>query len=319
MDFYLNRIVDSEDSGLPLFPSAEDALLTTTTNPSNRQRLTGTDADLIGVNSYDEYYAKLLQILPPEVQAIYNYRIVRSGGLIEQFNDPLDGSLQSTRDFVATGKEIDIVGKVTKNLSLSLNVAQQSTVTSNTGPIAIPLALEIAQRIKDLGLHDIRDSPFQVETGAIGASRYEAVLRVLRAEKALDGTATPEQREWRTNVTGRYDFLEGRLNGLSIGGSVRYQSAIAAGYPTILDEFGAAIPDVANPRLGPKEMNGDMFLRYRRKLSDKIDWTVQINARNLYRKNGSDDIPVTLNPDGAVALVRIPNERQFFISNTFKF
>jgi hypothetical protein len=62
-----------------------------------------------------------------------------------------------------------------------------------------------------------------------------------------------------------------------------------------------------------------MFLRYRRKLSDKIDWTVQINARNLYRKNGSDDIPVTLNPDGAVALVRIPNERQFFISNTFKF
>jgi len=208
---------------------------------------------------------------------------------------------------------------VTNNLSLSLNVAQQSTVTSNTGPVAIPLALEIAQRIKDLGLHDIRDSPFQVETGAIGASRYEAVLRVLRAEKALDGTATPEQREWRTNLTARYDFLEGRLDGLSIGGSLRYQSAIAAGYPTILDEFGAAIPDVANPRLGPKEMNGDMFLRYRRKLSDKVDWTIQINARNLYRKNGNDDIPVTINPDGQVALVRIPNERQFFISNTFKF
>lgn len=319
MDFYLNRIVDSEDSGLPLFPSAADALLTTTTNPSNRQRLTGTDADLIGVNTYDEYYAKLLQILPPEVQAIYNYRVVRSGNQIEEFNDPLDGSLQSTRDFVATGKEIDIVGKVTDNLSLSLNVAQQSTVTSNTGPVAIPLALEIAQRIKDLGLHDIRDSPFQVETGAIGASRYEAVLRVLRAEKALDGTATPEQREWRTNVTARYDFLEGRLNGLSLGGSVRYQSAVAAGYPTILDEFGAAIPDVANPRLGPKEVNGDMFLRYRRKLSDKLDWSIQINARNLYRKNGSNDIPVTINPDGAVALVRIPNERQFFVSNTFRF
>lgn len=317
--FFLTRIVDAEDSGLALFPNAADALLTTTTTPNNRQRLSGTDADLIGVNSYDEYYAKLLQILPPEVQAIYNYRIVRAGGLIEVFDDPLSGSLQSTRDFVATGQELDIAGKLTKNISLSLNVAQQQTVTSNTGPVAIPLANQIAQRIKDLGLHDIRDSPFQVESGAIGASRYEAVLRVLRAEKALDGTATPEQREWRTNVTARYDFLEGRMKGLSVGGSVRYQSAIAAGYPTILDEFGAAIPDVANPRLGPKEMNGDMFLRYGRKLNDKIDWTIQLNARNLYRMNGNDDIPVSINPDGRVAYIRIPNERQFYLTNTFKF
>ena len=158
-----------------------------------------------------------------------------------------------------------------RSLSLSLNVAQQETVTSNTGPIAIPLANEIVGRIRDLGLYDIRDSPYQVESGAIGASRYESVLRVLRAQKALDGTATPEQREWRTNLTARYDFLEGRLNGLSIGGSLRYQSAVAAGYPTILDEFGAAIPDIANPRLGPNEMNGDMFFRYRRQLSDKLE------------------------------------------------
>lgn len=319
-NFYLTRIVDSEDSGLSLFPTTpEDLALTFDTVPNNRQRQTGTDADLIGVNSYDEYYAKLLQILPPEVQAIYNFEIVRAGGLIEVFQTPLSGSLQSTRDFVATGQELDIAGKLTKNISLSLNVAQQETVTSNTGPVAIPLANEIMQRIRDLGLYNVRDSPFQGEQGAIGASRYEAVLRVLRAEKALDGTASPEQREWRTNVTARYDFLEGRLNGLSIGGSVRYQSAIAAGYPTILDEFGAAIPDVANPRLGPKEMNGDMFLRYRRKLTDKIDWTIQLNARNLYRKNGNDDIPISINPDGRVAYIRIPNERQFFVSNTFKF
>ena len=174
-------------------------------------------------------------------------------------------------------------------------------------------------RIRNQGLYDIRDSPFQVETGAIGASRYEAVLRTLRAEKALDGTVSPEQREWRTNVTARYDFNEGRLAGLSVGGSLRYQSAIAAGYPTILDEFGDTVPDVANPRLGPEELNGDMFLRYRTKLGEKIRWTIQLNARNLYRQNGSDDIPVTINPDGAVAVIRIPNERQFFLTNTFSF
>jgi outer membrane receptor protein involved in Fe transport len=318
-NFFLTRIVDAEDSGLDLFPSAADALLTTTTTPSNRTRLTGTDADLIGVNSYAEYYARLLQILPPEVQAIYNYQIVRAGGEIRVDTTPLDGSLQATRDFVATGHEIDIAGKLTNNISLSLNIAKQKTVTSNTGPFAIPLALEIEQRIKDQGLYNIRDSPFQVESGAIGASRYEAVLRTLRAQKALDNTQSPEQREWRVNAVARYDFTEGRFKGLAVGGVIRYQSEIAAGYPNIVDEFGAAIPDVANPNFGPDELNGDMFLRYRRKLSDKLTWSVQLNARNLYRSNGSNDIPVTINPDGTIASIRIPNEKQFFLTNTFSF
>ncbi len=320
MDFFLTRIADAQDSGLPLFPSAEDALLTTTTTPSNRQRLTGTDADLIGVTSYEQYYAKLLQILPPELQSIYNYRIITNGdGTHDVFSDKLSGSLQSTRDFVATGHEIDVTGKVTKNISLSLNVAQQETVTSNTGPIAIPLAYEINQSIIDLGLFGIRDSPYQVESGAIGASRYAAVLRTLQVQKALDNTKSAEQREWRVNLTGRYDFTEGRFKGLAVGGSLRYQSEIAAGYPQKLDEFGNAVPDVLNPWLGPDELNGDAFIRYRRKLSDKLTWSVQLNARNLYRSNGSDDIPVTYNPDGQVAVIRIPNEQQYFLSNTFSF
>ena len=320
MDFFLTRIADSEDSGLMLFPNAADALLTTTTSPSNRQRLSGTDADLIGVTSYDQYYAKLLQILPPEVQSIYNYRVINNAdGTHDVFSDNLGGSLQSTRDFVATGHEIDITGRVTKNISVSFNAAQQETVTSNTGPIAIPLANAINQRIKDLGLFDIRDSPFQVETGAIGASRYAAVLRTLQIEKALDNTKSAEQREWRVNLTGRYDFNEGRFKGLAVGGTLRYQSEIAAGYPQKLDEFGNAVPDVTNPWLGPDELNGDMFIRYRKKLSDKLAWSVQLNARNLYRANGDDDIPVTYNPDGQIAVIRIPNEQQFFLSNTFSF
>ena len=276
MNFFLTRIADAEDSGLELFPNAADALLTTTTSPSNRQRLSGTDADLIGVNSYDEYYAKLLQIVPPEVQAIYNFRVIQNAdGTHDVFSDSLDGSLQSTRDFVATGHELDITGRVTKNISVSLNVAQQETVTSNTGPVAIPLANQINQRIRDLGLFDIRDSPYQVESGAIGASRYAAVLRTLQVQKALDNTKSAEQREWRVNLTGRYDFSEGRFKGLAVGGSLRYQSEIAAGYPQKIDEFGNAVPDVLNPWLGPDELNGDMFIRYRRKISDKLTWSVQ--------------------------------------------
>ena len=45
----------------------------------------------------------------------------------------------------------------------------------------------------------------------------------------------------------------------------------------------------------------DLFIRYRKKLTNKIEWGIQFNARNLYRKNGDDDIPVTFNPDGRLA------------------
>ena len=319
-NFTLGRIAEAEEGGTSLFPNAEDALLTTTTNPSNRQRLSGTDADLIGVNSFDEYYQRIIDILPPRIQDIYGFRIIRNpDGSIDTFSNPLEGSLQSTRDFVATGHEIDIAGKLTKNISVSFNVAQQETVTSNTGPIAIPLALEIMERIKAQGFYDIRDSPFQVEQGAVGASRYEGELRTLRTQKALDGTKTPEQREWRWNLTGRYDFNEGRLNGLSIGGTLRYQSDIAAGYPNLLDEFGNVVPDVANPHKGPDALNGDMFIRYRTKLSEKIGWSIQLNARNIYRKDGNHDTPIFINPDGNVAQIRIPVEQQFFLTNTFSF
>jgi len=318
--FYLRRIADAEDSGLDLFPSAEDALLTTTTIPDNRQRLTGTDADLIGVNSYDEYYARLIEILPPRVQDIYNYRVsTQEGGSKIVESNPIRG-LSSTMDFVSEGKEIEIVGSLTDNWTLSLNVAQQQTVTSNTGPTAIPLAQEINQRIIDLGLFDIRDSPFQVETGAIGATRYASVLRELNIQQARDNTVSQEQREWRVNLVSRYDFTDGRFKGLSIGGGLRYQDEIAIGYPNRLDEFGSAVPDIANPWLGTDELNGDMFFRYGRKLNDgKIDWSIQFNARNLYRQNGDDDIPVTANPDGSIAVIRIPNSRQFFLTNTFRF
>ncbi len=318
--FFLTRIAEAENSGLSLFPSDADRLLTTTTNPSNRQRTTGTDADLIGVNSYDEYYQRLINILPPEVQAIYNYRAIRNAsGRVDIFSDPLDGVLQETLDFVAKGWEVDVVGRLTDNWSVSLNIAQQQTVTSNTGPVAIPLAFEIDQRIRDQGLFLIRDSPFQGEQGTIGAGRYASIIRTLQVEKAKDNTATQEQREWRINLVSRYDFREGALKGWSIGGGLRYQDAIAAGYPNIFDEFGNAVPDISNPQLGPDEINGDLFIRYQRKLRDKIDWSIQFNARNLYRKNGNDDIPVSINPDGAVAIIRIPNEQQFFVTNTFRF
>lgn len=331
-NFFLTRIADQEDSGGRLFPTGyEDdpktghATLTPNTVPDNRTRNTGTDADLIpNINSFDDYYNALLALIPSKVQSVYNFKINRlESGTINVESTPIRG-LDSTQDFVATGKEIDITGRITDNWSLSLNVAQQQTVTSNTGPVAIPLSFELEEAIQqnfpgmDWGWWAIRDSPFQGESGTLG-SRYSAVTREMRLQAARDNTVSQEQREWRINLTTRYDFTEGGLKGFAVGGSLRYQDEVAGGYPNLLDEFGNVIPDIANPWLGPDSLDGDLFIRYRRKLTDKIDWSVQLNARNLYRSDGSKDIPIAFDPDGGVSLIRVPVEQQFFLTNTFKF
>lgn len=335
-DFFLTRVAQSQNSPAEnLFPDGwdpdpnlrtGDALLTPDTNPNNVARVSGTDADLGGFASYEEYYDAIFNAIPPELQAARNFRkTILQNGEVDFESDPIVG-LNSTQDLVATGKEIDIVGQVTDNLSVQLNVAQQNTVTANTGPVAIPLAFKIQELLSrplpnspgGWALTDLRDSPALGDATTIG-SRYDVVIREMQIQQGRDNTVSQEQREWRVNLTARYDFLEGFLKGFQIGGTLRYQDELAGGYRNRVDEFGNVLPDIANPWFGPSELNGDLFLRYGRKLTDKIDWQIQFNARNLYRDHGAKDIPVTFSPDGSIGITRIPVEQQYFITNTFSF
>ena len=332
----MNRINSAENTNLGLFPDGwhegpgqrtGDALLTPDTIPNNQERTSGTDADLGGIKSYEEYYAAFIDAVIPELQALRNYRVYTlENGDRGNESDPILG-LNSTQDRVATGTEVDIIGRLTDNISISMNVAQQKTVNTNIGPIAIDLAFKQAERLQrplpnSLGgwsLWDLRDSPHLGVRITVG-ERYEDILRTMRIQQGLDGTVSSEQREWRINTTLRYDFREGFLKGLQVVGSLRFQAQISGGYPNRLDEFGNVLPDILNPWFGPREWNGDMFVRYRRKIFDgNLDWTIQLNARNLYRSRGAKDIPVTINPDGSTAIARIPNEQQFFLTNTFRY
>ncbi len=299
---WLERTIGAEDSGIPI---------------------TQTDAAVVGASTYDQFYAKIIGILPAEVQSVYDFRVVEainpSGGVFHQVESNRVDGLSSTFDFVAEGLEVDLVGRLTDNWNVSLNVAQQKTVRSNTAPIAGPLTFQIEENLIAQGFNVAREAPFASENGTF-LERYRALTSfTVRSELAKDDTVSAEQREWRVNLISRYDFTRGPLKGFSVGGALRWQSDIAAGYPIVLDEFGNQIPDIGNPFRGPEEWNGDMFLRYRRSFSDgKLDWSIQLNARNLYRGDG-EDIPVSINPDGAVAVIRIPPERQFILSNTFRF
>ena len=55
--------------------------------------------------------------------------------------------MRDTQDTVATGFELDIVGNITRNLSIAANISKQETVRSNIAPVALPLTFQIAENL----------------------------------------------------------------------------------------------------------------------------------------------------------------------------
>ena len=93
---------------------------------------------------------------------------------------------------------------------------------------------------------------------------------------------------------------------------------MAIGYPvyhntaTDSDTF-----DIAHPYWGPKEKHLDFWVGYERKLTRDIDWRIQLNIRDLGRK--AHLVPISAQPDGTVAGVRIAEGQNIQVTNTFSF
>lgn len=125
-------------------------------------------------------------------------------------------------------------------------------------------------------------------------------------------------RERRFNAVTNYDFDQGVLKGVNIGGGIRYQSDIVIGYPSIPGATAAEINfDLANPYRGPAETNFDFFIGYHRRIARNIDWRIQLNIRNLFE--GNRLIPINAQPDGSAAGFRIAPYQTWMITNTFTF
>lgn len=229
----------------------------------------------------------------------------------------------ATHEFTSDGTEIELIGNITQNWRLSMNVGEQETITSNTAPVALAVAREYQQNLISAGLWDLPSSPMAETLGGttVGLVFESDVLASLLNAAARDGTVAGEQVKWRYNITSAYDFLEGPLKGVGVGGAYRWQDRVAIGYEkTFHAETGALIDDINKPFLGESENWFDLFAYYERPFfwwSDKVDWKIQLNVRNAF---GTDDyIPVRRNPDGLIAVVRNPPPQDIFLSNTFSF
>ncbi len=295
---------DAELQGIP-FESALNAGL------SSRPNLTP------NITSYAQMYDAIINLLPARQREIANYRFAADGRTVQR--DPNPGQTVTT-NASTKGVEVDLGGNITDNWRVVLNWGHQETITDDTAPVAGPIILAIAGNIAKAGFTGVSTQPSLGGGNSFGNASNGSV-NALIAAKAKDGTASAEQRRDRVNLISTYSFAQhSKFKGFTVGGALRWQSRIATGYRTQVSSSGIVTPIISQPFFGPDEMNGDAWVSYRKRLKfggRPINWTIQLNVRNLIGTN--DYIPVITNPDGNVAVVRNPPTKEWFLTNSFSF
>jgi outer membrane receptor protein involved in Fe transport len=244
-----------------------------------------------------------------------------------------------TNDLISKGVEIEVTANPTRNWRLTFNASRVEAVRSN---ILADWA-EFIEKNKDLwfdgynnnpggpsqlnywtidGFADIRhwggDTTYSSVQDTFGGRMMQNVYGPYANAIAGNGQSVSELRKWRFNFVTNYQFSTGWLRNVNVGGAVRWQDKAAIGYyPRWNSDVGIWVTDAASPIYGPSETNYDGWIGYRRKLTDKITWEIQLNVRDLFADD--DLIPIQANPDGTVAQVRIPSRTTWMVTNTFKF
>ena len=235
-----------------------------------------------------------------------------------------------TEDSFSKGYEIELNAQPTRNWRLTLNASKTFASRKNIGGANLAQFVAAYDAFLNKTAVDVNGQTFR-PGGDLriwwGGSGNETALFQWNqnvgseyAARALqEGTNVPEMREWRANVISNYDFTEGRLKGVNIGAALRWQSDIVIGYPAIPNPSNPTriLFDIGNPYKGPAETDVDMWVGYGRKISEKIDWRIQVNVRSIGKTDSL--IPITVQPDGSPAGYRIAPRQYWSVSNTFRF
>lgn len=283
---------------------------------------TGLDASF-PIQGFEELYQLEEANVPAEVATVFNPR--REDTDNDSVWDRMEwdrpaGGISSFQSQTAEGVEFEFVANPTDNWRIIANVSRQETVQDETAPIMGAVIGEYNEAMQADRIGELTSSPdLTVDPRTINSLWFPGAIQSLLEARASDGTVSAEQREWRYTFVNTYEFDEGVFDGFSIGGAARWETEAATGYVYEYDtDAQAPIPDLSRPFLDDGLFSGDMWLAYNRKiLEDQIDWTLQLNVRNLIGEN--DDIIVRTNPDGRAAVIRTPNPRTITLSSRFSF
>ncbi len=245
-------------------------------------------------------------------------------GSVTTYRPAAPANFAVTADTLTKGYEFELTANPTANWRVAFNASQTKAYRNNVGGAAMSEWVDYMDSMlldssTSNGYSAAGNVPRWGGAGnAIGRSIYAPWRSEYIRMKLQEGTAVPELRKWSFRFVTNYSFKEGFLKDVSVGGSYRWQDKVAIGYPLVPIDAATYGFDLDNPIMGPSEDAIDLWASYSRKLTEKIDWKIQLNVRNAFA--GKELIPVSVQPDNSTwAGVRIAPSQDWFLTNTFSF
>ncbi len=136
-------------------------------------------------------------------------------------------------------------------------------------------------------------------------------------QTALEGSPQPEQRRYRFNFISNYRFEDGWAKGFNVGGAYRWEDKAIHTYGIYNDETVGWLPNVDDPVYGPANDHMDAWVGYQGKMTDTVDWNVQLNVRNV--GENTKLVPIAYQPTGEPAQYRIQTGAEYNVRFKFSF
>ena len=243
----------------------------------------------------------------PDPASVYDYRTA-----------PLMQGFAVTADTQSKGYEFELTANPTKNWRIALNASKTTAVRTNVGGAVLDELVAYIDTLMAGPGGDLVRFNSDYSAGNELRMAWTPWRGQYTLLKLQEKTAASELRKWRYNLVSNYDFTSGKLKGVGVGASYRWQDKVVIGYPVIPGANGLASFDLTKPYYGPTEGAFDVWASYERKLTEKIRWRIQANVRNVGM--GNSLIPISVEPDGQTwASARVSPTQEWSITNTFSF
>lgn len=242
------------------------------------------------------------------------------------------GQITAVSALESTGVEMEMVFNPTRNWRISAGAASAEAVRTNIAPELYDFIFNPNGGLLSLvqnsnGTPTAAGALIGSPTGSNSLLTYvngNIINNGLITTFAQEGTKTDELRKWSFRAVTNYQFgseiFGGRLKGFNIGGAVRWSDRPLLGYAGSTISSGGAtlvVSDVTRPYFGPRETIVDLSVGYSRRLTNRINWRIQLFVKNV--GVGDELRPLAVWPDGRVVQWTIKEPQKWTLANTFTF